>query len=383
MQRSHFLKLGLLAGVGCCLELYLPGLWAAPGQRQLVLLELSGGNDGLNTVVPFADPSYYQLRPQLALERNQLLQLTPSLGLHPALKALWPLWQRQQLAIVLGVGYPQPNRSHFRSIEIWETASDSQSYLQQGWLGRLLPQLQLSGSSADGVVLGKADAGPLEGSRFVVVNNPQDFVRQAQRLKAAQQLTRNQALQHILNVEQQILAAAQDFQLQGQQAPRGATFPATALGRQLATVAALVQQGVRVPVFKLAHGSFDTHSRQRPQHERLLRELAEALAAFQQALQSTGHWQQVLLMTYSEFGRRAAENASGGTDHGTAAPQLIVGGAVKGGLYGQQPGLQALVNQDLGFTVDYRSLYTTLARKWWGSSARFLAAGDFPSLGFL
>jgi uncharacterized protein (DUF1501 family) len=384
MQRRDFLKFsGLIP-----LTLAVPNVFAQPAtlgpwQRVLVLVELEGGNDGLNTVVPYSDPQYYQVRSQLAVARQSVLQLSPQLGFNPALEPLMPAWQARELALVLGVGYPQPNRSHFRSIEIWDTASGSEQVLQTGWLAQLFATTPPPASlAADGIVL-DSDPGPLGGQqvRTVVLRDPQRFLEQARRVKRTVQTTTNPALTHLLTVQNDLHRAAAVLEEKLTNAPALAvTFPPTRLGRQLQTAAHLLIGHTPVAVIKVSHGSFDTHSNQRQTHDRLLRELAEALMAFRQAMQSAGRWSQVLLMTYSEFGRRPAENGSAGTDHGTAAPHFFLGGTVKGGLHGQQPALTDLAQGDLRHTVDYRSLYTTVVRRWWGLAGGLAQNQNFPVL---
>lgn len=384
MQRRDFLKIAGLAS----LTLVVPEVVGQPAaqkpwERVLVLVELTGGNDGLNTVVPYTDPQYYQLRPQLAVAHQNVLQLSTQLGFNPVLEPLMPAWQARELAIVLGVGYPQPNRSHFRSIEIWDTASGSDRVLQEGWLAQLFAHRRPPTTfAAEGIVL-DADPGPLAGQqiRTVVMRDPQRFLEQARRVKRAAQISTNPTLSHLLAVQNDLYRAAAVLEEKLTTAPAlTVAFPQTALGRQLQTAAALLVSRTPVTVIKVSHGSFDTHSNQRTTHDRLLRELAEALMAFRQAMHAAGLWQQVLLMTYSEFGRRTAENGSAGTDHGTAAPHFFFGGKVKGGLYGQQPTLTDLAQGDLLHTVDYRSLYATVARRWWDVPGGFLQGQGFPAL---
>ncbi len=387
MNRSEFLRLSGLGLISLCLDplVILNALAADHAQVPvLVLIELQGGNDGLNTLIPYNQPAYYKLRPQLALPKSEILPLSAELGLHPALQALKPLWQRKQMAWALGVGYSQPNRSHFRSIEIWDSASQADEYLEHGWLGRVLPQLPANSRSlADGILLGETSAGPLNSLalRTLALNAKGRLPRSVSRPVNSSQMP--ESLHHIQRVEATLNQGARELnQRLSQAGTLPVKMPDTPLGRQLGQVAMLIRAGIQSPVYKLTHGGFDTHRQQDGIHGRLLRELAEALGAFHQALEPQGHWQRTLVMTYSEFGRRVAENASGGTDHGTASPQLILGGRVKGGLYGQQPQLEDLVNQDLRHHVDFRSLYQTIARRWWGLKP-FWPESQIPVLNFI
>ena len=384
MFRRDFLK---LAGVAP-LTMIAPGLLAAPvnqpGQwdRILVLIELKGGNDGINTVVPYRNEKYYRLRPGLALERGKALQLTEQLGFHSSMQGLLESWQSKDLAIALGVGYPNPNRSHFRSIEIWETGSESDEYLTEGWLARLFaranPPQELV---ADAVVLGNNELGPVSGPgmRSLTMDDPRQFIRQARRVDKPRRQGGNAALDHILGVQRNLHESVRALEARITQAPEIKTsFPTNRFGRALQTAARIITADIPLAVIKVSHGGFDTHSNQAGQHQRLLKEFADGVAAFRRAMLETGRWQNVLVMTYSEFGRRVKENGSRGTDHGTAAPHFLLGGQIKGGLYGEQPSLDRLEGGDLIHTLDYRSLYATAARRWWGLDAQLLGSDHRP-----
>ena len=359
MLMQRLIATGLLSGVG----LPLTSL-GAERPRVLVLIELKGANDGLNTVVPFADPAYQRLRPTLAIPRDQVLKLDEKRGLHPAMKPLMPLWQQGDIAIVEGLGYPSPSRSHFRSIDIWETASGADAFLGEGWLA---PLLQTEGRDKQFVALGE-DAGPLSGSpaNTLLIGNVEGFVKNAQRLRQLELDTPNPALRHLLSVQNSMQLAALEFAESKSRYVAKAAFPKHALGRNLATVAELIQTQPSISIYKVGLGSFDTHVNQLPRHRNLLAQLSSAIAAFAEEMKAAGRWGDVLLMTYSEFGRRAGENASGGTDHGTAAPHFLIGGALNGGFYGQAPSLSELQNGDLIYTSDYRSYYRSVAQGWLG-----------------
>ena len=302
----------------------------------LVLVELQGGNDGLNTVIPFADPAYYALRPQLAIPRGQVLALDAATGLHPALQPLLALWQMKELAVVQGVGYPEANLSHFRSIEIWDTASRSNEYLQDGWLARSFKAAPAPRDYvADGVVVGSGAMGPFAGgARAVAITNTEQFLRQARLAQPSPAMAGSGALAHILKVEREVAQAAAG--LSGGHA-FSTVFPAGAFGNAVRTAAQVIAAQPGVAAVKIGLGSFDTHRGQLATHARLLQELAGGLVALKAALTELQRWDSTLVMTYSEFGRRAAENSSGGTDHGTAAAHFAMGGRVRGGLYGQPP----------------------------------------------
>ncbi len=347
----------------------------------LVLVELQGGNDGLNTVIPCADPAYYALRPQLAIPRGQVLALDAATGLHPALQPLQALWQARELAIVQGVGYPDANLSHFRSIEIWDTASRSNEYLPDGWLARVFKAAPAPPEyAADGVVVGSGMGPFAGGARAVAITNTEQFLRQA-RLAQPVAAAGSGALAHILKTEREVAQAAAG--LAGNHAFATA-FPAGAFGNAVRTAAQVIAAQPGVAAVKIGLGSFDTHRGQLATHARLLQELAGGLLALKSALVELQRWDSALVMTYSEFGRRATENGSGGTDHGTAGAHFAMGGRVRGGLYGRPPELTRLDrNGNLPHAVDFRDLYATVLGDWWGMSPQRALGGRFQPVGFI
>jgi len=369
MQRRNFLQIAAMVPAAAALSPSLSLARTGRPSPTLVLVELAGGNDGLNTVIPYADPAYARLRPNLAIERSQVVQLGASLGLHPALAPLRGAWKDRELAVISGVGYADPNRSHFRSIEIWETGSASDTYLDDGWLARALPSHQATAVPIDGLVLGDRDLGPVHGAnnRGILMARPEAFFRLARALGAPSAKARaaaNPALAHILRVQGDIAKAAYSVEklLDAAPEPKG-TWEQNRFAKQLNTVAKLMLAGADIPVFKVTLGGFDTHANQPGKHQRLLATLGKALAAFRRAVRPSKRWGSTLVLTYSEFGRRAAENGSRGTDHGTAAPHFAMGGAVKGGHYGKTPSLTALSAGDLVHTVDFRQVYATVLKR--------------------
>ena len=384
MKRRDFLK---AATAGALLGGNVQVLRAAPGdayRNPLVLVELKGGNDGLNTLVPYADPAYARLRPRIGIRREDVVQLTERAGLHPSLAPLLPIWEARELAVMQGVGYPQPNLSHFRSIEIWETASRSDQTLQEGWLTRAFRAAPVPANfAADGIVIGSNDMGPLAGgARAVVLSNPEQFLRQA-RLAGGAAPSRNRALAHVMKVEGDVVQAARE--LQGGVVLR-TVFPQGEFGNAVRTAAQVLANPAGVAVLRLTLNGFDTHQNQAGTQANLLRQLAEGLVALKAALVELGRWDRTLVMTYAEFGRRPAENASGGTDHGTASVQFAMGGRVRGGLHGEMPGLDRLDGGNLVHTVDYRGLYASVLRDWWqadAASAAGVLGGRWPQLALL
>ena len=356
---------------------------ATPYNNLLVLIELKGANDGLNTVIPFANPRYAELRPRIAIARDQVLQLTEQEALHPSLQPLMPFWQDKQLAIVQGIGYPNANLSHFRSIEIWDTASKSEEYLEAGWLARVFAQTPAPRQfAADGVVVGSNDMGPLSGLgvRTIALADTNQFLRNA---KLAQPGTdqRNAALKHILAVENEIVHAA--GKLNANRVFK-TEFPRSGFGNQIRTAAQLVASNAGMATIRLTLSGFDTHAGQLGTQANLLKDLAEGISALKSALLELNRWDSTLVMTYAEFGRRPRENQSGGTDHGTANAHFVTGGRVLGGIYGAAPALNRLDgNGNLPFAVDFRNMYATVIDKWWGLDSNKILQGKFAPLDFV
>ena len=340
--------------------------------RILLLVELKGGNDGLNTLVPYADARYRELRPAIGVPRERVIQLDEKVGLHEKLQPLMESWKAGDLAIVQGVGYPYPNRSHFRSIEIWDTASASSQTLNEGWIARSFEGVSLPKGAGVDCIVADTNALPSTGPelRTIVMQDAENFLRQAQNLKDAQGMGDggNPALRHLLAVRHEINAAAAGLRdkLRAAAAPAVAYGQEFLLGRQLDVATRVITSKVPVVAVKVALGGFDTHANQAPTQERLLAYLAASLATSRNNLIAAGRWNDVVVMTYSEFGRRAKQNASAGTDHGTAAPQFVMGGGVKGGLHGAYPSLHDLQDGDLKYTVDFRSVFATVAQGCWG-----------------
>lgn len=353
----------LLRGSGA--GLVLAGLRPARATERrptLILVKLAGGNDGFNTVVPYADPAYRRARPGIGLTDGEVLPLGEGLGLHPGLAPLEPAWAAGDLAIVRGVGYSPPDRSHFRSMDVWETAGDPGAPRPDGWLKRVLlsrPEavplaMLVIGSDPQVAVAGGLAA--LEVSADAAPPSP------ATAAAPEESSSPNPALAHVLAVQRQLALAQAGLGEALSALPALATpFPEHELGRRLRLAAQLVAAGSPAPVILVPVTGFDTHAGQRAVHDALLAAVGEGLAALRAALIETGAWELATVASYSEFGRRLAENGSGGTDHGTAAPQLVLGGAVAGGWHGVQPSLTDLDDQDPLPTVDFRAYLAGLA----------------------
>ena len=375
----------------------------APGQGVLVVVTLYGGNDGLNTVVPASDPAYRGARAELAYRPDEVLDLGEGLGLNPGMPGLKALWDRQQLAVVRGVGYPQPDHSHFRSMAIWQTGSPT-SPNGSGWLGRWLdgtgddplravsmdsvlpPLLAGDRTAASTLPAGGAAIPPgplgaaLRGLSGVDAGDDTLRARVAQSGRDLQQVERT--LGPTIAASR---ASTAGDNAAGNAAGGGKGKGGTSeLAAQLQTVAALVEARVPTRVYSVSLGGFDTHADERTTQQRLLAELDGALAPFAQRLAATDAGRQVVTLVYSEFGRRVHGNASQGTDHGTAAPVFVLGDAVTGGFHGEQPSLTDLDDGDLRAHVDFRDVYATaLAGVLGQDPERVLGPGRAPLPGLI
>lgn len=375
----------------------LPAQPRASGyENLLILVELKGGNDGLNTVVPYADPLYASYRPTIGVRRGDVIQLDEHTALHPALAPLMPMWRAHELAIVQGVSYAQPNLSHFRSIEIWDTASRSDQYLREGWLTRAFANAPVpKGFAADGLVLGSAEMGPLaNGARAIALVNPAQFARASRLVTPVALKERNPALAHILDVENDIVHAADQLRPRPGQYVLKTAFPNGAFGASIKTAMQALASGDTVQgapvagqgvaVIRLTLNGFDTHQNQPERHADLLRQFAAAMVAMRSALGEMGRWDRTMIVTYAEFGRRVRENQSRGTDHGTACAHFVAGGRVAGGLYGEAPQLARLDgNGNLPVAVDFRQIYATVLGDWWGLDATAVLQQRFEPLPLL
>ncbi len=370
MKRRTFIKVGSLgalplAGLSSqnALATQKKSASIVTKKRVVVLVELLGGNDGLNTLIPFTDPLYYKLRPTIAISRKSMLPINKSLAMHPSLRPLQSYWQHKEMAWIQGVGYPRGNRSHFRAKDIWDSASNYNQKIDQGWVANLLgTHHDISGIAVN------SDLGPLAGSRAnsLKINDIDAFVRSNKHLQTHTANTSNNSLAHLLKTERVVAESTATLKTHLHKvADPKRSFPRHSFGQELASVARLINSGIDIPVYKITLSNFDTHAMQTHQHTRLLKILADSLHAFAQNMKRNRQWDNVLVMTYSEFGRQIAENGSYGTDHGEASAHLVMGGKVRGGIYGRNPDLKHLNENALRHSVDFRSVYGTVAARWW------------------
>ena len=376
----------------------------------LVVLQMAGGNDGLNTVVPYANDFYHNSRPKIGLKAEDVLKIDDSIGLHGAMKGFKELYDGGQLSIVQGVGYPNPNRSHFRSTEIWQTASDSDRVEKYGWVGRYFDNACPGADPAVGVVIGNQ----LPESFFaaqpkgIVFNNPQNYRFMANgtateesykklnelemsspqpdggpsmmdtsgdmsnsggsiaSLPAGMPMTGGRAIDFITRTAMDAQLSSDQVRGIAAKVQNQAQYPASPLANSLKLVAKLIGGGLPTRVYYVSQGGYDTHTNQLNSQQRLLQDLGDSTKAFVEDMRAQGNMSRVMIMTFSEFGRRVSENANGGTDHGAAAPMFIVSDKVKAGLLGRYPSLapQDLFQGDIRYNVDFRNVYAGVLEGW-------------------
>ncbi|MGB0845357.1 MAG: DUF1501 domain-containing protein [Thiolinea sp.] len=369
MNRRDFMHLaGASAIIGAMPEITLAAQNPAYNGRILVLVELKGGNDGFNTLIPYDDDRYHHLRNKIAIKKQNLIPLKDGMGMHKSLQPLKSVWDAGDMAWIQGVGYPNSILSHFRSMDVWDTGV-LQANSSAGWLNKVLPRFK-QGLHGIAVSRDQNALGPLSGSHInsISMENPRAFMAQNRLIKSVAVNKRTAALAHVTgtqhqlsNVGKQIAARLRHPKQVHMQAPKGV------LGHSLKSVAELIVHGVDAPVYKVTQNGFDTHVGQPGAHANALYHVGYNLAAFAEAMKRAGIWDRMLVVTYSEFGRRIKENKGQGTDHGTASAHLVMGGNVRPGIHGRHPNLHSLdANDNVMHTTDFRSIYATLAQRWWG-----------------
>ncbi len=407
---------------------------AKPGKDTvLVVIEMTGGNDGLNTVIPFRDDLYQKARPTLRYAKDQVVKVNDDVGINPSMRSLEPLLQKGQLAVVQGVGYPNPDRSHFESMDIWQSADPRRKTLT-GWLGRGMSLLEMKEGHIPGIYIGEqklplALQGASTGVPSIHPNNPYDldlgggpgvgrsrFPRatfaievpkppaekkpedphKVARMKLIKELAElpksdNGTLQFVQRSALQTYATIDRLREITQQSDQNFEFfqqhnrRFSNLARDLSLVGRMIQAGFGTRLFYVQIDGFDTHANQRGMHEDLLTQVADAIAAFFDQLQKAGQAERVLVMTFSEFGRRIQENGSKGTDHGAASCLLVAGPGVKGGAVGKHPSLAKddLDGGDLKFHTDFRQVYATLLDGWLACDSERVLSAKFEPVALL
>jgi uncharacterized protein (DUF1501 family) len=382
----------------------------------LVVLQMAGGNDGLNTVVPYSNDFYHEARPKIGLSADKILKVNDEIGLHNALGGFKNLYDSGNLAVVQGVGYPNPNRSHFRSTEIWQTASDSEKIEKYGWLGRYFDNACSGADPTVGVTIGNQlpEAFFAKKPKGICFNNPQNYRFMANgdateesykklnelemsvpqpddnsnsggsiaMLPAGMPMTGGRAVDFISRTALDAQMSSDEVRNIAARVQNKATYPNSPLANSLKLVAKLIGGGLPTRIYYVSQGGYDTHTNQLGSQQRLLQDLGDSTKAFVDDMKAQGNMQRVLVMTFSEFGRRVAENANGGTDHGAAAPMFIVGNKVKAGLLGKYPGLapQDLFQGDVKYNVDFRSVYAGVLESWLKTKSAPILGKQFAPL---
>ena len=374
--------------------------------RVLVVVQLGGGNDGLSTVIPVDNDDYRRARPHLAITEN-LLPLANSLALHPAMKGMKALYDEGEMGVILGVGYPNPNRSHFRSTAIWETGEPTKIG-KRGWLGRCF-DAQCSGADPvapeAGISIGSLSPVALAGRKFQPVSfqTPEQFQwlpgrggdKTHQQLREVYRsingigphdtpcpICANQELDFLQRTALDAEISGREIRNAVEKSQNHVSYPVSQLAKSLSLVARMIASNLPTRVYYVSMGGFDTHAQQQKTHDTLMAEISDGLSAFMRDLKAQGLHQRTMVVTFSEFGRRVAENASLGTDHGTAAPMFIFGGGIKSGLIGTQPSLakENLQMGDLKFSTDFRSVYASILSKWLQADSQKILGHGFKTL---
>jgi uncharacterized protein (DUF1501 family) len=361
------------------------------GDTVLVVLQLNGGNDGLNTVVPYANKAYYDLRPTIGIKEADVLKISPDLGFHPGLTGLAELYQQGKVAVINNVGYPKPNRSHFKSMDIWQSASPD-SAMRYGWVGRHFDQQLLTHQLNPVVALGLSTEKPLalagknasipcfaslaDLKNMIADPDAERMLRDIQGMDASV----GSPTRAVQNANKSALDAISVLKTQvSKYEPKG-KYNNDSFGNGFKQVAQIVATSPATRVVYFSAGGFDTHAKQPDSHMKLMKGLGDSLNAFQKEMEAIGKADKVLVVVFSEFGRRAHENASMGTDHGAAAPMFVIGSRVKGGLKGPLPDLVNLEGGDIRFTQDFRGVYATALDEWMGGDSAVVLGQKFDHL---
>ena len=370
-----------------------------PDDHVLVVVQMGGGNDGLNTVVPFSNDAYYRARPNLAVPQKDVIRVTDDLGLHPSLVKLKELYDKGAVAVVQGVGYPNPSRSHFKSMEIWQTADPEGRVVRYGWIGRYFDSkcpvceqptvgvnvgpsmpLAMQAQSGMGVSLETPEAFQWMSSLNGIGEKEEQELFRLLNAPAANEpgtidFLRHTAMNAYVSADQ-VRGAVRAYR-------GGIDYANTRFATSMKLIAQMIAGKLPTKVYYAHITGFDTHAAQRGVHENLLQQLAEGVAAFYRDLEAQGNADRVLVLAFSEFGRRVAENGSAGTDHGTAAPMFVFGKPLKAGFYGQQPSLTDLADGDLKHGFDFRSVYATVLDRWLGTDPQKILGGNFERVDFI
>ncbi len=395
LKRKEFIQLGSLATASLMMPKFLSALqkpmMVPQGNKVVVVIQFSGGNDGLNTVIPVRNDIYYKERPKLGIAKTDALSLTDEVGLNPALTGIKELFDDGSVGILNNVGYPNPDRSHFRSMDIWHSASESNEYINTGWLGRYL-DAQCNGCDKPTQALEVDDILSLalkgENIKGLAVKDPRRLYSSSNEkffkdINAAHHQGEETA-DYLYKTMSETLSSADYIFQQSKLHPTDQTYPNTELGKNLKTIASLIFSDINTKVYYVSLGSFDTHVNQNDKQKRLFTELNDAIKAFTSDLKKKNRFDDVLMMTFSEFGRRVTQNASGGTDHGTANNMFFISGGLKEkGILNEMPDLTDLNDGDLKHKVDFKNVYATVLNKWLSADDKTILGKQYDHLKFI
>ncbi|RYY41097.1 MAG: DUF1501 domain-containing protein [Chitinophagaceae bacterium] len=396
IQRRTFLQTSALATASLLVPKFLKAFEAPhgvpAGNKVLVVLQLTGGNDGLNTVVPVRNDLYYKARPTLALAREKTLTLQDDVGLHPALTSFADAWHDGSLGILNSVGYPEPDRSHFRSMDIWQSASDSNEYRNSGWIGRYLDaQCRDCAEPSHALEIDDTLSLALKGTQIngMAMRNPkllfgltnEKFFRDA----SGQHISHHhEQADYLYKTMAATISGADRIAEKAGTGGKAPGYPNTPMGKAFSTVSSLIKADLDTKVYYVSHSGYDTHINQELFQQRALKEVNDAVGAFIKDLKAAHRYDDVLLVTFSEFGRRVVQNASKGTDHGCANNMFFFGGGLKKhGLLNPMADLTDLDQGDLKHKVDFRQVYATLLKNWLGTNPGDVLGGRFEPLNFI
>ncbi len=370
-----------------------------PDDNVLVVVQMGGGNDGLNTIVPFNDDAYYRARPRLAVPKNEVIRVNGDHGFHPRMAKLKEMLDRGNLAVVQGVGYPNPSRSHFKSMEIWQTADPDGRAMRVGWIGRYFDsKCPVCEVPTVGVNIGSTMplAMRAEGGQGVTLDSPEAFQwmptmdgigarEEHELLKMLNAPAPNEpgTIDFLRHTAMNAVVSSERVREAVRQYKGGIDYPNNRFANSMRLIAQMIAGKLPTKVYYAHMTGFDTHAGQLGVHDTLLEQLSTGLHAFYRDLEAQGNADRVLVVAFSEFGRRVAENGSNGTDHGTAAPMFVFGRRIKPGIHGTQPSLADLVDNDLRHSIDFRSVYATVLDKWLGADPAKILGADFARLPFL
>jgi uncharacterized protein (DUF1501 family) len=394
-KRRDFLQVSTLATASMMMPKFLKAFegraMVPAGNKVMVVIQLSGGNDGLNTVIPIRNDIYYRQRPKLGIQKDTALHLTDEVGINPALQGFKQLYDDGSLGIMNSVGYPNPDRSHFRSMDIWHSGSASNEYMYTGWLGRYL-DAQCHGCDKPTQALEMDDTLSLalkgEINKGLAVKDPGRLYNTSHE-KYFKEITNDhrkgeETVDYLYKTMSETLSSADYIYQQSRLHPSSQLYPSSELGRNLKTISSLILSDINTKVYYVSLGSFDTHVNQENQQKRLFTELDSAISAFVKDLKSNNRFEDVMLMTFSEFGRRVSQNASGGTDHGTANNMFFVSGGLKEkGVLNAMPDLADLNEGDLKHKVDFKDVYATVLNKWLGADDKLILGKQYQHLSFI